>query len=259
MKRCPKFLGGLALACGLILAQGTEPGAQPKTTPADLAEGGRIFGTQCSYCHGPKGEGGQGAVLAVPRLPHAPDDQALFHVIHEGIPGTRMPASALTTAQVWQVAAFVRSLGRVEGSKASGDARHGQQVFAGKAGCARCHTVGGRGGAVGPELGDIGARQSAAEIRTSIVDPDAVVPFDYMQVRVTAKDGRNITGVRLNEDTFSIQIRDLSNQFHSLLKTEVSEIVKEPKKSIMPSYRSSLTPEELDDVVAYLASLQGAK
>ena len=69
--------------------------------------------------------------------------------------------------------------------------------------------------------------------------------------------GHTFTGVRINEDAFSIQFRDLSNQFHSFWKNELTGIVKEPKRSIMPSYQSILTAAELDDVLAYLESLQG--
>src|ERR1700693_2561372 len=263
MSRRLKLLAGFLLAGRLVSGQGSEPGPQPKTTPEDLAEGQRVFGTQCSYCHGPKGEGGQGAVLAVPRLPYAPDDQALFHVIREGIPGTRMPASALTTSQIWQVAAYVRTLGRGGGSKSAGgpksagDPRHGQQIFVTKGGCAKCHTIGGHGGAIGPDLTDIGDRRDAAVLRTSLLEPSASVPLDFLQVHVLTKDGRSMTGVRINEDAFSIQIRELSNQFHSFWKNELTDIVKEPKRSIMPSYQSLLTAAELDDVLAYLESLRG--
>jgi cytochrome c oxidase cbb3-type subunit III len=257
MTRRLKLLAGVLLACRLVPGQGSEPGPQPKTTRKDLAEGQRVFGTQCSYCHGPKGEGGQGAVLAVPRLPHAPDDQTLFRVIREGIPGTRMPASALSPAQIWQVAAFVRTLGHVAGSKSDGDARHGRQIFITKGGCAKCHTIGGHGGALGPDLTDIGDRRDAAELRTSLLEPDASVPLDFLRVRVVTKAGRSLTGVRINEDAFSIQIRDLSNQFHSFWKDELTDIVKDPKRSIMPSYQSILTTAELDDLLAYLESLQG--
>jgi putative heme-binding domain-containing protein len=253
-----KFLAGFVLACRLVPGQESEL-VRPKATPEDRAEGQRIFGTQCSYCHGPKGEGGQGAVLAVRRLPHAPDDQALFRVIRDGIPGTRMPASALTASQIWQVAAYVRVLGRIEGSKSSGDPQRGQQVYATKGGCAVCHTIAGHGGGVGPDLTDIGARQSAAEVRTSLLDPDASVPLDFLQVRVVTRDGHSLTGVRVNEDSFSIQIRDVSNHFHSFWKSELTEIVTEPKRSLMPSVRNSLTPGELDDLVAYLESLEGGQ
>jgi hypothetical protein len=69
------------------------------------------------------------------------------------------------------------------------------------------------------------------------------------------KDGQRLTGVRVNEDSFSIQIRDLSNHSHSFWKTELSEVVKEPNRSPMPSYSEKLTPEELDNLIAYLESL----
>jgi cytochrome c oxidase cbb3-type subunit 3 len=251
-------LAFLLLACRFVAGQESEL-VQPKAAPEDRAEGQRIFGTQCSFCHGPKGEGGQGVVLAVRRLPRAPDDLSLFRVIRDGIPGTKMPANALTPVQIWQVVAFVRTLGRNEGSKLAGNPQRGEQIYATKGGCARCHSIGGHGGGIGPDLTDIGTRQNAAEVRTSLVDPDAAVSLDFLQVRVVTKDGHSFTGVRVNEDAFSIQIRDLQNQFHSFWKSEVTNIVKEPKRSLMPSFRSTLTAGELDDLIAYLESLQGGQ
>jgi putative heme-binding domain-containing protein len=249
---------GLMLACGFLVGQESEL-AQPKATPEDRLEGQRIFGTQCSYCHGPKGEGGQGAVLAVPRLAHAPDDIGLFRVIRDGIAGTKMPASALAPDQIWQVVAYVRTLGRVEGAKSKGDAARGSQIYADKGNCSHCHSVKGLGGGIGPDLTDIGARRNAVQMRTALIDPDDSVPLDYMQVRVVMRDASSLTGVRVNEDSFSIQIRDLSNHFHSFWKSELSQISKEPKRSLMPSYRNNLSATELDDLVAYLKSLQGGQ
>jgi putative heme-binding domain-containing protein len=257
MRRRFKFIAGFLLACGLLPGQESEL-VQPKATPEDRAEGQRIFGMECSYCHGPKGQGGQGAVLALPKLSHAPDDLSLFRVIRDGIPGTKMPASALAPNQIWQVAAFVRTLGHAEESKLPGDPQRGRRIYATK-GCAGCHTVGGHGGGIGPDLSDVGARQNAAEVRTSVLDPDAVVPLTFLQVRVVTKDGRAVNGVRVNEDSFSIQIRDLSNQLHSFWKSELSEIAKKPKRSLMPSFQGKLSPGELDDLIAYLESLQGTQ
>jgi cytochrome c oxidase cbb3-type subunit III len=254
----PKYIVVFALACRLLTGQESEL-VQPKATPEDRDEGQRIFGRQCSFCHGPKGEGGQGAVLAVPRLPRAPDDISLYRVIRDGIPGTKMPANALAPVQIWQVVAFVRTLGHTEGSKLAGDPMRGHQIYATKGGCSRCHTIAGHGAGIGPDLSDIGTRQNAVEVRTSLLDPDAAVSLDFLQVRVVTKDGSSFTGVRVNEDSFSVQIRDLSNQFHSFWKSELTNIVREPKRSLMPSYRSTLTPGELDDLVAYLESLQGGK
>ena len=68
--------------------------------------------------------------------------------------------------------------------------------------------------------------------------------------------GQRLTGVRLNEDTFSIQLLDLSGETRSFWKRELKEIQKDFGKSPMPGYRSMLTPEEVEDVVAYLVSLR---
>lgn len=257
MKRSVKSLATVLLACSPMFSQGTEPGLQSKPNPAEIAQGERTFGSECSFCHGPKGEGALGPALAVPRLRRAPTDQALFQVIREGIAGTQMPPSTLSTAQLWQLVAYVRTLGHVAQSKSTGDPKRGQQIYAGKGGCTRCHTLGGHGGGIGPDLSDVGARLDSDFIRASLATPEASIPRDFMQVRLVTKDGQRLTGVRVNEDTFSIQIRDLSNQLHSFWKTELSELVKEPNRSPMPSFSKTLTPEELDNLVAYLESLEG--
>jgi mono/diheme cytochrome c family protein len=64
------------------------PKKNPHMSPADVQTGGRLFLAQCAGCHGPKGEGGKGAVLAQPKLRHAADDESLFRVIRDGIKGT---------------------------------------------------------------------------------------------------------------------------------------------------------------------------
>ena len=63
--------------------------------------------------------------------------------------------------------------------------------------------------------------------------------------------------MRLNENLLSIQLRDYSGGLHSFLKSELRELHKDWGKSPMPSYRNVLTPQEIADVVSYLASLKG--
>jgi putative heme-binding domain-containing protein len=249
----------LSFACALVVGQDfIEVPPQPATTPADVLMGKRLFEIHCAYCHGKDGDGGRGPVLNKAKLRRAPDDTALFKVIRGGIPGSDMPPSDLSAHQTWQVAAFMRSLARVSHTKIAGDAKHGQVVYKSKGNCAACHTIAGRGGAVGPDLTQIGATKGIDYLRAALLDPEADVPDGFLQVRVVTKNGSHITGVRLNEDNFSIQVRDLGGGFHSFWKDELRELYKDPGKSPMPSYRQIFSQSELDDVLAYLESLQEA-
>lgn len=221
--------------------------------------GEAIFLSQCAICHGQRGEGGRGAPLARTKLGHAPDDAALQRVIRRGIPGTGMPATWLNEVELREVAAHVRTLGRAVAQAAvPGDAARGEAVYQGKGGCVRCHTIGGHGGAFGPDLTGIASRRNAAHLRESVVDPGADVLPDFVLLHAVTATGRKVSGARVNEDTFSVQIREASGAVLSLWKTELRELRKDPGKTAMPSFRGALSAAELDDLVAYLARLEEA-
>jgi mono/diheme cytochrome c family protein len=71
-------------------------------------------------------------------------------------------------------------------------------------------------------------------------------------VRVKTRDGREIEGMRINEDPVSIQIRDMRDGLHSFEKAELASIERLAGRTPMPSYAGKLTETELEDVVAYL-------
>ncbi len=252
------MLGMVCMAA--CMAAVTETRVKLPNTRADLATGEKLFSVHCALCHGPKGEGGRGPLLTQPKLAHAPDDAALIKVISEGIRGTEMPgAGAMSEHEVRQTAAFVRSMGRVSLKPVPGNSAHGAEVYRGKGGCASCHSIHGDGGVSGPDLADIGSRRSAGYLRESIVDPQAAVPEGYLLTTLVTKNGQNLTGVRVNEDSFSIQIRDGSGRSYSFWKSDVAKIDKQRGKSPMPSYKGQLTDDELTDLVAYLASMKEEK
>ncbi|MBY0373078.1 MAG: c-type cytochrome [Bryobacteraceae bacterium] len=225
------------------------------STLALAQDGERIYTSQCAYCHGVKGEGGRGAPLDRATLRNAPDDAALARVIRRGIPDTGMPASALSEREIAAVSAHVRALGRgASRESAQGDARRGEAIYRAQK-CAACHTIGGRGGGLGPDLGSIGRRRNAAHLRQSITDPEAEIAAGYFLIRAELLDRRAIDGVRVNEDSFSIQLRDAQGVVHSLWKSELRMLAKLMKKSLMPSYRA-LSSAQLDDLTAYLAALE---
>jgi len=137
-----------------------------------------------------------------------------------------------------------------------GDAARGRDIYA-SSGCEGCHRIGGTGSVFGPELTRIGASRSAAYLRESIVNPSADIAAEFEGVAVTTREGKRITGVRINEDTFTVQLRLLNQDFGLFDKSEVRSV--EPlRDSLMPAY-SALPASQLTDLVAYLATLRGER
>ena len=235
--------------------------AAPAPTP-DQARGKRLFEGQCARCHGMQGGGGTGANLRRPRLPRAPDDDRLFDLLRDGIPESGMPDTwAMSDNEVRDVIAYVRALGRVTPEPLPGDPDKGKLLYQ-KAACSTCHIVAGKGGSLGPELTDIGARRGIAFLRSALLHPGkdrAVTAAGYathLPVLAVKKDGRLLAGMRVNEDTFTIQLRDSNNRLYSLQKSDLDELHK-LDASVMPAYEKTLSQADIDQLVSYLASLKG--
>jgi len=244
-------------AAAIAAARPGQDGAVTLTAD-DLAHGKRLYVGQCALCHGIEGVGGRGPALNQPTLRRAKDYQALYNVIKNGVAGTEMPGAwHMTDREVLRVIGYIRSLNRAEDAKLTGDAGRGRELYHAK-GCAGCHIVRGDGGASGPELTEVGARRSAAYLREALIDPAASAPEGFLVVSVITRAGRKLRGVRVNEDSFTIQLLDDEDRFHSFRKNELRSLKKEFGVSTMPSYKS-LAATELDDLIAYLASLGGAK
>ena len=269
------FLVGAASVLAVVAQDHIEPPPAPvkpaaaSDNPTDLEQGRRLFETHCAICHGPQGEGGKGPTLAQPTLPRASDWDSLIRIISSGIGGTEMPAARMEGKEILLVAKYVKSLGSLPVVPLPGDPQRGSQIYTTKGGCAQCHMIRGKGGVFGPDLSDVGRRRSASYLRTSVVDPSADVPKssaawrsdvplpeNFLYVRVVTRDGQEFSGIRVNEDTFSIQIRDATGAVHSFFKSNLAELHKDFGKSPMPSYATTFNKGELDDIVAYLASLR---
>jgi putative heme-binding domain-containing protein len=245
-----------ALVCvSCALAQTATKESEPEPA-GDPALGHKRFESQCALCHGQDGSGGRGPNLRRPKLDHAPDDAALRKVISQGIQPEMPGAWQLSVHEVASVAAYVRQIGSLPAEPVPGNATHGAQVYKSK-GCANCHMIAGAGSGYGPELSDIGARRSVAFLRESVVAPEASVPDRFLMIEAVTTGGETVRGLRVNEDTFTIQIRDANGQYSSFRKSDLKELRKLTGKSPMPSYKDSLTQDDLTDLTAYLAGLRG--
>jgi cytochrome c oxidase cbb3-type subunit III len=237
-------------------AQAEKPESKSASAPPDASAGKRMFERHCALCHGIDGKGGRGPNLNRAKLFHAPDDAALKSLIFEGIFPEMPEAWFFSEEEISNIAAYVRSLGKIPAEPLPGDAARGGTIFT-RNSCLRCHLFAGAGFAYGPDLTGLGERRSPAYVRNAIATPAEHLPEGFLLVRVITASGRTIEGVRMNEDTFTIQIRDASGTFHSLRKQELKDLQKLRGQSPMPPYKTILSPAELDDLIAYLFSARG--
>lgn len=226
-------------------------------TPEDLAEGKNIFQSNCGGCHGPDGTGGRGPNLAIPKLKRGSDAAAIGAVIAYGIAGTEMPSGwYLGERKVTLLTVYVMTLGSTARATVSGDPLSGKMLFSEK--CAGCHIVNGTGGNIGPELSDVGARRNAVYLRELLLHPESKLPPGFVMLKAVTRNDATVRGIRVNEDTFTVQIRDMSGRFHSLAKQDLKELTTESGRTPMPSYRG-LAAIDLDNLIAYLTSLRGER
>jgi putative heme-binding domain-containing protein len=137
-----------------------------------------------------------------------------------------------------------------------GDAARGRALFEGRAECASCHRVAGRGPRLAPDLSDIGAIRTLAALQRALIAPTESLWPIHRPVRLVTRAGITLRGRRLNEDTYTVQVIDEQENLRSFHKSELSELSVETTAR-MPSYAERLTADELADVIAYLVSLKG--
>lgn len=223
----------------------------------DIASGKAIFRSNCAFCHGITAKGGRGPSLISPKVIHNTSDQELQSIVRNGIPGTTMPAfSSFEKDDLAKLIHYIRTLAGsgVSDTPVAGNAAHGRDLYTAN-GCAGCHRIGDAGSSYGPELTRIGGARSSEYIKQSIVDPSADIAPEYEGVTAVARDGKKIRGVRINEDTFTLQLRQPNEKFAMFDKSELQDVLHETK-SLMPAY-NRLSAADLQDLLAYLDSLRG--
>ncbi len=227
-------------------------------TPEAIERGSRLYGANCAFCHGPNGDSITGVDLKSGKFRNATSDEDLAKVITNGLPGTAMPPHKLNTTELDGVIAYVRNMREFSSTGvAVGDAARGKALYAGTGACATCHRIDGVGSRSGPDLSDIGSIRSAAQLQKTLLDPTANMLPQNRSVRAVTKAGQTITGRRLNEDSYTLQLIDSKENLVSLEKSQLREFTV-LKTSPMPSFKDKLNAQQLSDVIAYLLTLKGA-
>jgi putative heme-binding domain-containing protein len=250
----------MMLCLTLLAAANTAHAAEEHVgvySEPDIERGAKVFYSTCVVCHGPNGDSIPQVNLRSNHFSRAATDEELIRVITGGIAGTGMPANNLEAADQTAIVAFIRNMdARLSDAASAGDATRGKLIFEGQGGCLKCHRINGVGGRTGPDLSDIGVARTARGLIQKLHDPNAMILPANRSVRAVTRDGTVITGRRLNETTWSVQLIDSNENLIGLKKADLKAYAV-LEASPMPAYQGILSDAEIGDVAGYLLSLKG--
>jgi putative heme-binding domain-containing protein len=131
-----------------------------------------------------------------------------------------------------------------------GDPVAGRAVF--KNLCAQCHTIYGEGGNVGPDITANG-RASFEQLLSNVFDPSLVIGTDYQVSTVVTKDGRNLTGLIVENNERRVVVRMAGESEETVPRNNV-EYTRLSKLSMMPEgVENVFSRKDLADLFAFLS------
>jgi cytochrome c oxidase cbb3-type subunit 3 len=225
--------------------------AQGQTAP----NGAALFAANCGACHGSDGRSGERAPnIATRREVVSLTDADLIRTVENGLAGNGMPPFGYLGRD--KVEAIVRHLRELQGIGVAiaipGDARQGEVLFFGKADCAGCHMVNGKGGYRAEELTGYGLGRTAEDVRAAILDPDRKLDRTTQQVTVVRTDGQKWMGFVRNQDNFSLVLQTEDGVFRLFGRDQIARVEYSGRSSMPRDYESRLSSKEVDDLVSYV-------
>src|SRR5437879_8465943 len=223
-----RFLGSVIIACAATMTA-SQAAAQrapdyperPPAAPEQVARGQQLFKSNCSFCHGSDGRGGEtGPNLVRAQLVLADQGGELITpIVQNGIPAQGMPKFSLTATDIAAIAAWLHSQPLSDRGAPStldllvGHAKEGEAYFNGAGHCTQCHSATG-------DLAGIGARYEPKTIQNLIVSggggrsfgrrPAGAAPpkVPPTTVTVTLLSGQTITGDLDHISAFVVALRE---------------------------------------------------
>jgi putative heme-binding domain-containing protein len=225
----------------------------------EIDTGASVYASNCVECH-TDGTGVPGVNFKTGQLRHVLTDEEMLAVVRNGVPGTAMPPHNIPGADLVAVVAYVRSMSQDKTNLVKlGDPAKGKDLFENEGQCLNCHRVHGKGSHAALNLSDAGTLHPPSFLEHALLDPNATAALmpESRLVRAVTNKGTIITGRRMNEDTYTIQLMGEDGNLVPLEKDDLRSLTI-LKDSPMPSLKGKFTDEQIGDLVAYLASLKSA-
>lgn len=127
----------------------------------------------------------------------------------------------------------------------------GRALFFGDvANCAKCHSVHGRGGNLGPDLSNLIHRDYASVLRDITLPSFAINP-DHLTYNVELKDGKVLTGV-LRTEGERIKVGNIQGIVTEIAKADVERISASAVSTMPEGMPKLLGPDRLRDLMTFL-------
>ncbi|HUS34022.1 MAG TPA: PVC-type heme-binding CxxCH protein [Verrucomicrobiae bacterium] len=138
----------------------------------------------------------------------------------------------------------------------SGDAARGETIYRRQElGCVSCHSIGGVGGKVGPDMTSIGASAQVDYIVESIQFPNRKVKEGYHATAVETKDEMELSGILVRETTDQLIIRDASNREVPIAKNNIARRTASTSSLMPAGLVDALSSEEQIHLYRFLSEL----
>jgi cytochrome c oxidase cbb3-type subunit 3 len=226
------------------------------------AEGAKIFGPNCGFCHGADARGGSGPdLLRSPVVLHDNQGEMIGPTLREGRPSRGMPAfSSFTDDQLRDLAEFLHLQVELAANRGTykilnvvtGDAKAGEAYFNGPGKCNTCHSTTG-------DLAHIGSKMEAPDLTQAFLYPGARDNKDgskSAKATVTMHDGKTVAGTVKYHDDFHISLYDADGAYHSIPLDQAIKVQVEDKMVFHRQMLDQYTNTQMHDLTAYLVTLK---
>ncbi len=138
----------------------------------------------------------------------------------------------------------------------SGDPARGERVYRrAELGCVLCHSIGGVGGKVGPDMTSLGTAAPADYLVESLLLPNAKIKEGFHGINIETKDDLEYSGILVRETGQEVIVRNSQNQEVSVAKSNLRKR-SNAAQSLMPTgLLDSVSDSDRNDLVAFLTRL----
>lgn len=131
----------------------------------------------------------------------------------------------------------------------------GRKWFEADAGCAACHSLGGKN-ALGPDLSAIGAKYGKQAMLDHIVNPNDAIGPEYITTMFTLKSGDQLLGLVVDEAPDRIVVQTGAGQQRRLAPSDVASRQRSQVSSMPEGLLDNLSLQQIADLLEFLSTLK---